>query len=153
MPTETGSATEHESLIEKIEGVEKKVVTIMEAVAIDAGKGLAFAAEYAPGVSSIVSLLCPAAAPEAALATTAIELIQNAVMEVEAKAALLPDGLTGKQKSADVVALAGQAVTSLLTQAKLPATSTYVQKLVNLVVAELDVKTTTIVVASPAKAA
>ncbi len=148
MPTETAPATEHESLIDKIEGVEKKVVTIMEAVAIDAGKGLAFAAKYAPGVSQLIGFLCPPAAPEAALVSTALVLTQNAVMEVEAKAALLPDGLTGEQKSADVVALAGQAVTTLLTQAKLPASATYVQNLVNLVVADLNFKTVTVPVST-----
>jgi len=47
---------------------------------------------------------------------------------------------TGAQKLAEVVLLAGPAVTQLLTQADIPASTAYIQSLVSAVVAILNVQ-------------
>ncbi len=107
----------------------------------DAEKGLAYAVKYAVPAAALVSVIFPAAAPEAATLADATGLIQTAVIEVEQKyaAAGIQNG-TGSQKAATVLTLVSSAVTSLLKQAGVTADTTYIQNLVNIVVGILNVQ-------------
>ena len=113
---------------------------VLEAIGKEFEKGLAWAVEYAIPVEKLVALIFPAAAPVATTLADATALIQNAVLEVEQKyaAAGVQSG-TGTQKLAEVMALAGPAVTTLLTQAGVSASTSYIQSLVSAVVSVLDV--------------
>jgi hypothetical protein len=114
---------------------------VLTAIGKDFEKGLAWAVKYAVPVEKLVALVFPAAAPAAATLADATTLIQNAVLEVEQKyaAAGVQSG-TGTQKLAEVMTLAGAAVTTLLTQAGVESSTAYVQSLVSAVVAILNVQ-------------
>ena len=114
---------------------------VLSAIGKDFEKGLAWAVKYAVPVEKLVALVFPAAAPAATVLADATTLIQNAVLEVEQKyaAAGVQSG-TGTQKLAEVMTLAGAAVTSLLTQAGVESSTAYVQSLVSAVVAILNVQ-------------
>jgi hypothetical protein len=119
-----------------------KFLGVLEAIGKAFMKGLAYAVEFAVPVEKLVALLFPAAAPEVTILADATGLIQNAVLEVEQKyaAAGIQSG-TGAQKLAEVMTLAGPAVTSLLTQAGISnPTTSYVQSLVSAVVTILNVQ-------------
>lgn len=114
---------------------------VLEAIGKEFEKGLAWAVQYAVPVEKLVALIFPAAAPAATTLADATTLIQNAVLEVEQKyAASGAQSGTGAQKLAEVMALAGSAVTTLLTQAGVSASTSYVQGLVSAVVAILNVQ-------------
>ena len=115
--------------------------SILTAIGKDFEKGLAWAVQYAVPVEKLVALIFPPAAPAAATLASATTLIQNAVLEVEQKYAAsgIQSG-TGTQKLAEVMTLAGSAVTALLTQANVEASAPYVQSLVSAVVAILNVQ-------------
>ena len=116
--------------------------SILTAIGKDFAKGLAWAVQYAVPVEKLVALLFPTAAPAATTLVCATTLIQNAVLEVEQKyAASGAQSGTGAQKLAEVLTLAGSAVTTLLTQANVDASSDYVQSLISAVVAILNVQT------------
>ena len=116
--------------------------SILTAIGKDFAKGLAWAVKYAVPVEKLVALLFPAATPAATTLACATTLIQNAVLEVEQKyAASGMQSGTGTQKLAEVLTLAGSAVTTLLTQANVDASSDYVQSLICAVVAILNVQT------------
>jgi hypothetical protein len=114
---------------------------VLTAIGKDFEKGLAWAVQYAVPVEKLVALLFPAAAPAAATLASATTLIQNAVLAVEQKytASGMQNG-TGTQKLAEVMTLAGSAVSTLLTQANVEPSATYVQSLVSAVVAILNVQ-------------
>jgi hypothetical protein len=114
---------------------------VLTAIGKDFEKGLAWAVQYAVPVEKLVALIFPPAAPAAATLASATTLIQNAVLEVEQKYAAsgIQSG-TGTQKLAEVMTLAGSAVTALLTQANVEASAAYVQSLVSAVVAILNVQ-------------
>ena len=115
--------------------------SILTAIGKDFAKGLAWAVKYAVPVEKLVALLFPAATPAATTLACATTLIQNAVLEVEQKyAASGMQSGTGTQKLAEVLTLAGSAVTTLLTQANVEASATYVQSLICAVVAILNVQ-------------
>jgi hypothetical protein len=101
--------------------------------------------KYAPAAASLASLLFPqyAAAIAAGDSTlvNATELIQNAVVMVEQKYASSKAATgTGVQKSAEVLSLAGTAVTSMLATAGIKdATTAYIQSLIDAVVAILNI--------------
>ena len=114
---------------------------VLSAIGKDFEKGLAWAVKYAVPVEKLVALVFPAAAPAATVLADATTLIQNAVLEVEQKyAAAGAQSGTGTQKLAEVMTLAGAAVTSLLTQAGVESSAAYVQSLVSAVVAILNVQ-------------
>jgi len=117
-------------------------IGVLEAVGKDFAKGLKWAVQYGVPVEKLVGLLFPAAAPATTALADATTLIQNAVVLVEQKyAASGVQSGTGTQKLAEVMTLAGDAVTSLLTQAGITSpTATYVQTLVSAVVAILNVQ-------------
>ena len=114
---------------------------VLQAVGQGFAKGLKWAVEYAVPVEKLTALLFPSTAPTMVAVADATTLIQNAVLLVEQKyAASGAQSGTGQQKLAEVLLLAGPAVTSLLTQAGLAPSTTYVQNLVNAVVAILNVQ-------------
>lgn len=104
--------------------------------------------KYAPPVAKIAELLFPQWATQIAAGTSAAldvtTLIQNAVLMVEQKYAAsgVASG-TGTQKAAEVLTLAGSAVTSLLSQLGITATSDYINSLITAVVSILNVQPST----------
>ena len=114
---------------------------VLEAIGKGFEKGLTWAVKYAVPAEKLVALLFPAAAPTAAVLASATTLIQNAVLEVEQKytASGVQSG-TGTQKLAEVMTLAGSAVTALLAQAGVESSPAYVQSLVSAVVGILNVQ-------------
>jgi hypothetical protein len=116
-------------------------IGVLEALGKDFAKGLKFAVQYGVPVEKLVGLLFPSAAPATTALADATTLIQNAVLLVEQKyAASGVQSGTGPQKLAEVMTLAGDAVTSLLAKAGVTATADYVQTLVSAVVAILNVQ-------------
>lgn len=128
----------------KAEGV--KLVSVFEAIAKDADKGLVYVVNYLPEASALAELLFPAEAPAIAAGTSVAlnvtNLIQSAVAEVEAKAKLIPAGLTGLQKSADVLQIVSQTVITDLATLKITANTAYVQSLINAICAILNIPET-----------
>ncbi len=116
-----------------------KFIGFLEAVGKDFMKGLTFAVKYVVPVGSMVSLLFPPAAAGVAETSTALSLIQNAVILVEQKYAAsgVQDG-TGAQKAAEVLTLVESAVASLLAKAGITADAAYVSKLIAAVVGILN---------------
>ena len=114
-------------------------VGVLTAIGKDFAKGLTWAVQYAVPVEKLVGLLFPAAAPVATEVADATALIQSAVLLVEQKyaAAGVQEG-TGAAKLAEVLELAGQAVTALLEKAGVTATTDYISRLVSAVVAILN---------------
>lgn len=117
-------------------------IGFLESIGKDFLKGLEYAVKYALPVEKLVALLFPAAAPVASEVVDATQLIQTAVLQVEQKyaAAGIQSG-TGTQKLAEVLLLTSQAVTALLKQANIVADTSYVQNLINAVVAILNFQT------------
>ncbi len=114
---------------------------VLKAVGKDFAKGLKWAMQYALPVEKLVALLFPGTAATVGVLENATTLIQNAVVLVEQKYAAsgVQDG-TGAAKLAEVVTLAGDAVTALLAKAGIAASPDYVQSLVSAVVALLNVQ-------------
>ena len=116
-------------------------IGVLEAIGKDFAKGLKWAVQYPVPVEKLVALLFPAAAPVATAVADATALIQTAVLLVEQKyAASGVQSGTGVQKLAEVMTLAGDAVATLLTQAGITASASYVESLVSAVVAVLNVQ-------------
>jgi hypothetical protein len=116
-------------------------IGVLEAVGKAFEKGLTWAVEYAVPVEKLIGLLFPAAQPVVTGLVDATTLIQNAVLLVEQKyAASGAQSGTGAQKLAEVTTLTGQAVTSLLEEAGVTATTPYIQSLISAVVAILNVQ-------------
>jgi len=128
--------------------------SVLQAIGQGFAKGLKWAVEYAVPVEKLVALLFPAAAPAATMLADATTLIQNAVIVVEQKytASGIQSG-TGAQKLAEVILLAGPAVSSLLTQAGITPSTAYLQNLVSAVVAILNVQNISSGAVTTAKAA
>ena len=116
-------------------------VGVLQAIGKDFAKGLKWAVTYGVPVERLVALLFPAAAPVATELADATTLIQNAVLLVEQKyAASGVQNGTGAQKLAEVLTLSASAVVALLAKAGIIATEAYVTKLINAVVAILNVQ-------------
>jgi hypothetical protein len=116
-------------------------LNVLEEVGKDFEKGLKWAVEYAVPVEKLVGLLFPQAAPAVTAVADATSLIQSAVLLVEQKyAASGAQSGTGAQKLAEVMALAGSAVASLLQQAGILASGSYIESLVSAVVGVLNVQ-------------
>jgi hypothetical protein len=115
---------------------------VLEAIGKGFAKGLQWAVAYAVPAEKLVGLLFPGLAPAATAVADATSLVQTAVLLVEQKyaAAGVQSG-TGAQKLAEVMLLAAPAVTQLLTQAGVTASTSYIQSLVSAVVAILNVQT------------
>jgi len=132
------------SIISAVEADGKKLLSVLKLVAQDATKGLAVVVKYLPEAAALAEVLFPAEAPAIAAGTSVAinvaNLIQQTVAEVEAKAALIPAGITGAQKSADVLQIVSTTVIAQLATLKITADTAYVQQLVNAVVAILNVQ-------------
>jgi hypothetical protein len=117
-------------------------IGVLETVGKDFAKGFSWAISYAVPAEKLAALLFPQFAPELTTVATATTLIQNAVLMVEQKYAAsgVAEG-TGTQKAAEVLLLAGDAVTSLLEKAGITSDTTYIQGLISAVVAILNVQT------------
>jgi len=117
-------------------------LSVLEAIGKDFEKGLKWAFEYALPVEKLAALLFPQAAPAINAITDATSLIQGAVLLVEQKyAASGAQSGTGAQKLEEVMALAGSAVASLLQQAGIAASGSYIESLISAVVGVLNVQT------------
>ena len=103
-------------------------------------EGLVFVEKYMVPTASLVGLLFPAVAPEAAGVVTSVQLIQAAVTEIEQKYAASGSASgTGSQKLADVLQIVTPAVTELLTKEGVKnVNQAYIQSIVNAVVAVLN---------------
>jgi hypothetical protein len=132
------------SIVSAVEADGKKLLSVLKLVAQDATKGLAVVVKYLPEAAALAEVLFPAEAPAIAAGTSVAinvaNLIQQTVAEVEAKAALIPAGMTGAQKSADVLQIVSTTVIAQLATLKITADTAYVQQLVNAVVAILNVQ-------------
>ena len=116
-------------------------VGVLQAIGKDFAKGLKWAVQFGVPAERLVALLFPAAAPTALGLANATVLIQNAVLLVEQKYAATGNQTgTGSAKLAEVVTLAGDAVTALLVKAGVPVTADYLEKLISAVVAILNVQ-------------
>jgi hypothetical protein len=124
----------------------QKLISVMEAIGKDSAKGLVVVAKYLPSAAAVAEILFPAEAPAIAtgvsVALNVTNLIQNAVAEVEAKSKLFPTGMTGLQKSADVLQLVSQVVIADLATLHITAGTSYVQSLVNAICAILNIPST-----------
>ena len=118
-----------------------KFVSVMEKIGKDILVGWAEVVKYLPEVSALASLLFPGAAGTTAAVVSSVNLIQQAVVTVEQKFAAqgAPTG-TGPQKLAQVTAIVGPAVTSLLAQEKIEISTTQINGIINAVVAVLNVQ-------------
>jgi hypothetical protein len=117
-------------------------ISVLEAIGKGFEKGLQWAVTYAIPAEKLVATLFPAAAPVATGIADAVSLVQTAVLLVEQKyAAAGVQSSSGPQKLAEVMLLAEPAVTQLLTQAGVAASTSYIQSLVSAVVAILNVQT------------
>ena len=116
--------------------------SVLEGIGKGFEKGLQWAVTYAVPAEKLVGTLFPAAAAVTTGIADATTLVQSAVLLVEQKysAAGAQTG-TGPQKLAEVLLLAGPAVTQLLTQAGITVSTSYLQNLVSAVVAILNVQT------------
>ncbi len=119
-------------------------ISVLETIGKGFEKGLKWALTYAVPVEKLVALLFPAAAPVAQEVIDAATLVQNAVLLVEQKyAASGKQNGTGSEKLAEVLTLTEQAVTSLLSKAGITANTDYITKIVNAVVAILNLQQAT----------
>jgi len=116
-------------------------VTIMEKIGHDFKVGLAEVQKYLPVASALASLIFPAQTAAITGVVNATELIQNTVATVEQKMAAAGAATgTGTQKAADVLTIVTPTVTQLLTEAGVKVNATYLQSIVNAVVAILNVQ-------------
>jgi hypothetical protein len=106
---------------------------VLESIGKGFEKGLKWAVAYAIPVEKLVGTLFPAVAP----LTTGIADATS--LEQKYAAAGVQNG-TGPQKLAEVMLLAEPAVTQLLSQAGIAASTPYIQSLVTAVVAILNVQ-------------
>ncbi len=116
-------------------------ISTLESIGKGFARGLGWAVTYAIPVEKLVGLLFPETQPAMTGVVAATTLIQNAVLMVEQKYAAsgVAHG-TGTQKLAEVVQLAGTAVTSLLASAGIKADTAYIERVISAVVGILNVQ-------------
>jgi hypothetical protein len=123
--------------------VEHKVVNALEEAGKEFARGLTIVEKYAVPAAALASLFFPAQAGAIAVGVTSVNLIQNAVLEIEQKytaSGVAKSPETNAQKLADVTALVAPTVTSLLTAEGVKIDVPGIQAIVNAVVAVLKVK-------------
>ena len=130
-----------------------KFVTVMEAIGRDIKVAWGDVVAYLPPAEALAALLFPGSAAVPAVVNS-IGLIQQAVATVEQKfaAAGNPTG-TGVQKSAQVLAIVGPAVTQLLAAEKISINTAQIQNIINAVVGVLNVQPMTAATPAPAPVA
>lgn len=138
-------------------------IGVLEAIGKWFEKGLTFVLKYLPSAESLAATIFPPAVAPLQEAISVADLLQNAISLAEQKyaAAGVQNG-TGAQKAAEVLQLSSAAVTSLLSEptvaselskAGITVDSTYIQNLINAVVAVLNVQPAPSAVAAPAASA
>ena len=130
-----------------------KFVTVMEAIGRDIKVAWGDVVAYLPPAEALAALLFPGSAAVPAVVNS-LGLIQQAVATVEQKfaAAGNPTG-TGVQKSAQVLAIVGPAVTQLLAAEKISINTAQIQNIINAVVGVLNVQPMTAATPAPAPVA
>jgi uncharacterized protein YybS (DUF2232 family) len=129
-----------------------KFLSIMEAIGKDALKGLSEVEKYLPSAAALAAIIFPGQTATISAVVTSTDLVQKAVVAVEQKMAAAGKTTgTGSQKLSDVLTIVTPTVTQLFAQAGLTVDQTYLTKVVNAVVAVLNVQAST-VAATPAPA-
>jgi hypothetical protein len=122
--------------------VTNKFISIMEAIGRDAKLIFTEVEKYLPSAATLAKLLFPAQSAAVAGVVNAVGLIQQAVALIEQKYAALGTATgTGAQKLAEALSVVTPTVTQLLAAEGLPVNATYIQNIVNAVVAILNVQT------------
>jgi hypothetical protein len=122
------------------------VFTKFESFLASAGKffvkGLDFAVKEAPAASALAALIYPQSLAVSPAIVAALNLTQASVISIEQKYAASGAATgTGSQKAAEVLSLAGPAVTHLLTSAGVPAVNdAYVSNLITAIAGVLNAK-------------
>ncbi len=122
--------------------VEEKFVSVLDRIGLDFVKGLSEVQRYLPAAATLASLIFPADAAAIAGVVNTTQLIQSAVASVRQKlAAAGVATAAGSELAADVLTIVTPTVTQLLTEAGVKnVNSTYIQNIVNAVVAILNVQ-------------
>jgi hypothetical protein len=122
--------------------VTNKFISIMEAIGRDAKLIFTEVEKYLPSAMTLAKLLFPAQSAVVAGVVNSVGLIQQAVALIEQKYAALGTATgTGAQKLAEALSVVTPTVTQLLAAEGLPVNATYIQNIVNAVVAILNVQT------------
>jgi len=120
-----------------------KFLTVMETIGKDAKVVLTDIEKYLPSAATLAALLFPAQTATVAGVVNSVGLIEQAVTVIEQKYAALGAATgTGAQKLAEALAIVTPTVTQLLSAEGLPVNSAYIQKIVDAVVAILNVQMT-----------
>lgn len=128
------------NFLDDLEGAGKKFISVLDLVAVNADKGLVYASHYAIPAAHLAALLFPEAAPGAALVETAINLLQHSVLEMKAKAAALPAGLSSEQMLADELHLAAPAAITLLQHANIKVDTTRISNVIKVMATLLNAR-------------
>lgn len=115
-------------------------VSVMDTIGHDIKVAWTDVVKYLPAASTLATVIFPAEAAPIAGVVDAIGLIQQSVATVEQKfAAAGAASGTGAQKLAQVLSIVSPTVTALLEKASVAVDQGFVEKLVNAVVAILNV--------------
>jgi hypothetical protein len=118
-----------------------KFISIMEAIGRDAKLVFTEVEKYLPEAATLAKLLFPAQSAAVAGVVNAVGLIQQAVALIEQKYAALGTAAgSGAQKLAEALSVVTPTVIQLLTAEGVPVNATYIQNIVNAVVAILNVQ-------------
>jgi hypothetical protein len=122
--------------------VEAKFVSVLDKIGQDFVKGLNEIEKYLPAAATLASLIFPADAAAITGVVNTTQLIQSAVASVRQKlAAAGAATASGSELAADVLSIVTPAATQLLIEAGVKnVNGTYIQKIVNAVVAILNVQ-------------
>jgi hypothetical protein len=134
-----------------LSSIEHSVVNGLKLAGQDFIKGLTVVEKYAVPAASLAALFFPQFATPIAAAVTSVNLVQNAVIEIEQKYAasgVAKSTETNEQKLADVTTLVSPTVISLLSAEGIKLDVPGVQAIIQAVVAVLKVQ----VVATPVAA-
>ena len=117
-----------------------KFVSIMEAIGRDVLKVFEEVVKYMPTAANLATLIFPGAAAPIQATVVSLDLIQKAVATVEQKFAATGNATgTGTQKLAQVLTIVTPTVTQLLASEGITADAAYITRIVNAVVAILNV--------------
>ncbi len=120
-----------------------KFLTVMQTIGKDAKLVFTEVTKYLPEAATLAKLLYPAPSASVVGVVNAVGLIQQAVAVIEQKYAALGSAAgTGAQKLAEALAIVSPTVTQLLAAEGVPVDREYIQKVVNAVVAILNVQMT-----------
>jgi hypothetical protein len=120
-------------------------VTIMQKIGEDCLKALSEIEKYLPAAAELAAEIFPQFAAPIAGVVNSVGLIQKAVVTVETKMAVANINTeAGAKKAADVLTIVTPTVTQLLTAEGLNVDTAYIQKIIDAVVAVLNVREATV---------